>query len=75
MSGHLIWGVCILLRVWYRMIWVLIRLCNDTILTLHRRIKTHIIRCQVTLSYIVEAYIELPEVKKKAIPVTGRGGL
>jgi hypothetical protein len=24
----LIWGVCILLRVWYRMIWVLIRLRN-----------------------------------------------
>jgi hypothetical protein len=27
----LIWGVCILLRVWYRMMWVLIRLRNVTI--------------------------------------------
>jgi hypothetical protein len=28
---NLIWGVCILLRVWYRMIWVLIRLRNVNI--------------------------------------------
>jgi hypothetical protein len=29
--SYLIWGVCILLRVWYRMMWVLIRLRNVTI--------------------------------------------
>jgi hypothetical protein len=28
---EIIWGVCILLRVWYRMMWVLIRLRNVTI--------------------------------------------
>jgi hypothetical protein len=30
-SSNLIWGVCILLRVWYQMMWVLIRLRNVTI--------------------------------------------
>jgi hypothetical protein len=32
LTEDLIWGVCILLRVWYRMIWVLIRLRNFDII-------------------------------------------